>query len=192
VKFEVLVKGNGWRKHPRQEGAWGEDRLSLYWVLRLALDEEEWSTSRSGRIVPGTNWLGGWAGSMSQCGRCVEAKTLFLPPELTSRTFRAISWSLYRLSYPGYFEVFAAVNIYIAVFCVTTPCSLVVLTNILKERSRSVIRAELLLRGRRRQHVYPKLWCHPVDYTDNHGARTYKTSFCRYVWLSYKLYKDES
>jgi hypothetical protein len=30
--------------------------------LTLALDGGEWSPSRPGRFIPGTNWIGSWVG----------------------------------------------------------------------------------------------------------------------------------
>jgi hypothetical protein len=53
--------------------------------LTLALDEGEWSASRSGRFTPrerppGTHWIGGWVGPRADPGRGDEEKNSQPPP----------------------------------------------------------------------------------------------------------------
>jgi hypothetical protein len=71
--------------------------------LTSALDGGEWSASRPGRftpgeIVPGTHWIGGWAGPGAGLDAMEKRKISYHFGE-SNRGRSTLSLSLYRLSY---------------------------------------------------------------------------------------------
>jgi hypothetical protein len=92
-------------KHYALRTVWGNGCIAPPF-LALALDEGEWSASRPGRFtlaerVPGTHWIRGWVAARAGLDSVEKRKILSLlgiepwPP----------SPSLYRLSYPGFYDL---------------------------------------------------------------------------------------
>jgi hypothetical protein len=87
----------------------GKRRYSSYSFTTSALDEDEWSASRPGRVLapgkgpPGTNWTGGWVDPRAGLDtRGYRKNPLPLPgiePRSPGRPVRC--QTLYWLSYPG-------------------------------------------------------------------------------------------
>jgi hypothetical protein len=89
----------------------GEWLYRSTFFLTSALVGGKWSASRPGRFtpgerVPGTRWIGGRVGSRAGLDDMEKGKFLTLTGlELRSFGRPARSQSLYRLSYPGSYEV---------------------------------------------------------------------------------------
>jgi hypothetical protein len=76
---------------PRHEGVLGEWMYSSTHSLTSALDGDEWSASRPGRLTPkerapGTYWMGGWVGPRAVLDAVVKRKIPSPRRESNSRT----------------------------------------------------------------------------------------------------------
>jgi hypothetical protein len=91
--------------------AYGGVDLQTQVFLTSKLVGGEWSTSRPGRFTPGerapgTHWIGGWVDRRAGLDDMETWKFLTLPGlELLPLGRPASSQSLYRLRYPGSFEL---------------------------------------------------------------------------------------
>jgi hypothetical protein len=52
--------------------------VKIHVFLTSALDGGEWSVSRTGRFIPGTHWIGGWAGPRTGLDDTEKRKFLHL------------------------------------------------------------------------------------------------------------------
>jgi hypothetical protein len=104
-------------KHHAMKTYWGVE-VQLHACLTSALDGDEWSASRPGRLTPrkrapGIHWIGGWVGPRAVLGTMVKRKFPSPRGKLNPRTpivqpvaqhyidwaIMALSWDLYTTKY---------------------------------------------------------------------------------------------
>jgi len=59
--------------------------------LTLALDETEWSSSRSGRFISDIHLIGGWVGTQERVWMLGRTNNLLSLPKLEPRTVQAVA-----------------------------------------------------------------------------------------------------
>jgi hypothetical protein len=97
-------------KHYIMKAYVGVDVL-IHIFLTSTLAGGEWSASRPGRFTsderaPGTHWIGSWVGPKPGLNDAEERKFSTLPGlELRPLGYPACSQSLYRLRYPGSYNI---------------------------------------------------------------------------------------
>jgi hypothetical protein len=86
--------------------AYGGMDVQSHIFLTSALAGGEWSASCPGRFTPGTHWIGGWVDPRGGLDDLENRKFLTLQGlELRPLSRPARSQSLYRLRYPGSYEM---------------------------------------------------------------------------------------
>jgi hypothetical protein len=86
--------------------AYGGVNVYIHIFLTSTLAGGEWSASRPRERDPVTYWIGGWVGPRAGLDEMEKRKFLTLPGlELRPLGRPARSQLLYRLSYPGFYEL---------------------------------------------------------------------------------------